>query len=551
MSSLGVLTQSNDPVVGLDVRPSDNQLYAATESGRLFSVTVPTDGSALSFRTLQALDNGFADSGGFDFNPASDALRVISRFGNNTRVPTAALAHPAPFERVRNLNDGIMGYRLAVSATARFRSSNIFIAVDDVNDDLYYKFESASASFVGSFNGLLFFSTGLKTVSNEDVNVGPDNGLDSIAVNVGGRLQEEVYLLDSRSTQTSTEIFLYRFVIPETNDFASDLSNARLEEIYNVDAPGVALSLGLIPAYTEVRGLVVDAAEGAMRKATAIATTAAGQEVVLEFDFNSASTSNNAAARLITIQGLNEDEKLLGLAKRRNSLVSERQNVLYALSSQNRVFALLPVIGSGSPQFRVADPVALTQPLTGNTFAIDFSNSDLLVIKGQQGQHVAVNLQFGREIGREPEVNREARVAGFVQARRTTRVEQPKPNASGLVLRPEIIATAYRAAPKAEDGTFQFAIDRRDSTLARVVSPNDGALVTVGPSGLGIGIDVEEGSFDIAGPEDALVYAALRTAGSNRSALYRIDLNSGVAELLGAIGAVDSRPVSSITVRFE
>jgi hypothetical protein len=74
-----------------------------------------------------------------------------------------------------------------------------------------------------------------------------------------------------------------------------------------------------------------------------------------------------------------------------------------------------------------------------------------------------------------------------------------------------------------------------DSSLGVVVTqnpPNDGVLNTVGPLGMRItdlvGFDIEPGT-DVA-------YAALRTPGGAVSGLYTIDLRTGAASPVGAIG---------------
>jgi len=63
------------------------------------------------------------------------------------------------------------------------------------------------------------------------------------------------------------------------------------------------------------------------------------------------------------------------------------------------------------------------------------------------------------------------------------------------------------------------------------VPPNNGTLNTVGS----LGIDVTSlVGFDILGTDQA--YAALTRAGDFRSAFYRIDLTTGKAGYIGAIG---------------
>jgi hypothetical protein len=65
-----------------------------------------------------------------------------------------------------------------------------------------------------------------------------------------------------------------------------------------------------------------------------------------------------------------------------------------------------------------------------------------------------------------------------------------------------------------------------------VVSPNTGRLFTVGSLGLP---GVRDASFDIA-DIDNQAYASIAAGADTRTRLYRIDLASGRATLVGTIG---------------
>ena len=68
-------------------------------------------------------------------------------------------------------------------------------------------------------------------------------------------------------------------------------------------------------------------------------------------------------------------------------------------------------------------------------------------------------------------------------------------------------------------------------TLVTQAPPNNGTLNTIGPLGVNPGV---RNGFDIS-PTTGVPFAALRNAGP--SALYRIDLGTGAATPLGAIGS--------------
>lgn len=76
-------------LVGIDYRSFDGELYGVGNGGGLYRVD-PTDGSADKVGALTVALQG--TSFGVDFNPAANALRVISNTGQNLRQPFAAIA---------------------------------------------------------------------------------------------------------------------------------------------------------------------------------------------------------------------------------------------------------------------------------------------------------------------------------------------------------------------------------------------------------------------------------------------------------------------------
>lgn len=72
------------PVVGIDVRPLDGQLYALTGDGIIATVD-PASGLAKPISTLEAaLPKGVKLT--VDFNPVADKMRIIGTDGTNLRV---------------------------------------------------------------------------------------------------------------------------------------------------------------------------------------------------------------------------------------------------------------------------------------------------------------------------------------------------------------------------------------------------------------------------------------------------------------------------------
>lgn len=97
---------------------------------------------------------------------------------------------------------------------------------------------------------------------------------------------------------------------------------------------------------------------------------------------------------------------------------------------------------------------------------------------------------------------------------------------------PNIVATSYTNSFGVADSTMQFAIDSNLNTLVRVVVPNNGELMTVGSLGLAVSDLV---GFDISG-FTGIAYASLTAPNASISNLYTIDLSTGMATFVGAIG---------------
>ncbi|MGH3933834.1 MAG: DUF4394 domain-containing protein [Pseudonocardiaceae bacterium] len=80
------LSGGDTRLIGLDFRAKDGQLYGVGDQGGLY--TVATNGQATSVGRLTIPLQG--TNFGVDFNPAADALRVVSDTGQNLRQPMAA-----------------------------------------------------------------------------------------------------------------------------------------------------------------------------------------------------------------------------------------------------------------------------------------------------------------------------------------------------------------------------------------------------------------------------------------------------------------------------
>lgn len=159
---------NNELVMGIDVRPNDNLLYALGSQNNLYRIN-PTTGAASLVGALSMPLNGTAF--GFDFNPTGPvALRIVSNTDFNYRLPTpgsdgtvimdTTLAY-VPGDSRFGVNPNIthVAYTNSVPAAA----STMLYAIDAGQDTLV-RFGNANA---GTLNTVGTLGMGLDSNINE------------------------------------------------------------------------------------------------------------------------------------------------------------------------------------------------------------------------------------------------------------------------------------------------------------------------------------------------------------------------------------------------
>ncbi|MGQ3058549.1 MAG: DUF4394 domain-containing protein [Nevskia sp.] len=491
---------AGETVLGIDFRPSDRRLYAVTSSSRVLIVDPAT---AIAAPIQPITGDGTALTAlryGLDFNPVADALRIIGDDGLNLRVPSAALVSPPPATPVNAVVDGRMGYLRGVTAAA------------------YTNPES------GAGTTLFVIDADTDTVFTQEANVGRLTrvgglGVDATAIN-------------------GYDIFQSGLI----NEHYALLTTAAGPAIYRINPlTGAATPFSVTLPDADYRGMVVVNDDRLHRddgRAFGLLTRTPSGDVVVGFRLSALNGALTDEPISLPVNGLDDGEHLVGISERTTPM-GGASNGGYGVTDRNRVVGL-PIEnleGGFATAFITARPIGtLSTPLAGSRFGVDFNpRADLLRIVSDSGQNLRVNLQEGRVIADAP------RAAAFAFVDGTTRTVAPAP---------QIVATAYRAAPIG--GSFQFAIDASTSSLVRVAVPNDGALVAVGPLGVSLPASeagAAEQSLDIAGGSDQFVYASLRGTGSLLSTLYRINLGTGAATAIGPIGS--SGVVNAISIRLQ
>ena len=222
------------------------------------------------------------------------------------------------------------------------------------------------------------------------------------------------------------------------------------------------------------------------------------------------------------VTGLNAGETLLGIDYR----VS--RGVLFALSSQGRLLTVNTVSGAVT---QVGHPGG-NWPLKGQTYGFDFNPSvDRIRVVSETGLNMRLNPETGAQVDSNPDVPGVQADPALAYAGNDANAGKP----------PQVAAAAYTYNTRDEKLTTNYAIDRALGTLVLqgslegrqpVISPNTGQLFTVGSLGLGPLSDV---SFDISDVNNTALVSAVQQ-GQNATRLYRLDLATGKATLLGTVG---------------
>lgn len=215
----------------------------------------------------------------------------------------------------------------------------------------------------------------------------------------------------------------------------------------------------------------------------------------------------------VLITGLQPKESILGIDFR------PANGQLYGLGSSNRLYTIDPASGVAS---LVGSPGLFT--LAGTNFGFDFNPvPDRIRVVSNAGQDFRLNPD-------------NAAVAGTDVA---LSYAVGDPNAGTT---PNVSAVAYTNNYAGAPATTLYDIDSGLDILAIQNPPNNGTLNTVGPLGVDIsgvaGLDCTEA--------DQAAYAVFNRVGTTNSEIYRINLSTGAASLLGAVNSVES--VSDIAI---
>lgn len=203
------------------------------------------------------------------------------------------------------------------------------------------------------------------------------------------------------------------------------------------------------------------------------------------------------------ISGLNPGETIAGIDFR------PVDNRLYAISSFSQLYVLDTLSGTAVP----VGPSALPTLLSGTYFGFGFNPvPDKIRIHSNAEQ----DLRLDPDIG-------------------SLAIDSTLAYDSGdayFNVNPNIVGTAYTNSVPGAASTTLFAIDSNLDVLVILPIPNNGRLQTIGSLGVNTNDLV---GFDISG-KDVMAFASLTINPAGGSSFYAIDLSTGAATLIGALG---------------
>jgi hypothetical protein len=202
---------TGDQIEGLDFRPANGELYAISQTGRLYKINTGT-GAATLVTSVPSLPLLSGSSFGVDFNPMADRIRVVSNTRHNMRINPESGAVAGIDTDINPNTTGITAVAYTNNKTGA--ASTDLYYIDPVTDNLY------KAS--GSPNGGLVVAVGPL-----GLNIDGHAGFD-----IAGTDNKAFAILSAGGTAKFYSINLSTGAATAVGDFASP-------------AKGLALSLSL------------------------------------------------------------------------------------------------------------------------------------------------------------------------------------------------------------------------------------------------------------------------------------------------------------------
>jgi len=344
--------QTGENVVGIDVRPADQTLYALGSAGRLYTVDPATATLTLKSTLVAGLGDVTAPYAGlvgtqfgFDFNPVNDLIRVVSDTGQNFRISP---------------DDGVVTTDVALNPAG------------SVPVEAAYTNNFVGAAVVSTYFTIDAAGNSLQLLSG--------NAINGVLANVGtaGLGAGDVQGVGGFDVLGANNVGIA----------ALNIGAATTSDLFTVNlTTGAATRVDTIGGGERVRGL----AYGRTSAATAVAVTTDNH--LVSFKPATPGTLDTDVA----ITGLQGSEAIAAID------IRPANGAIYALTDAGRVYTVDAATGAVSGAVTLtANTLDTTAPFTalaGTRFGADFSPVDgLLRVQSDTGQDLRVDVDAGTVI---------------------------------------------------------------------------------------------------------------------------------------------------------
>ena len=486
------ITGLNGHVLAIDVRPQNGELFVLTDTNRVYRLDAPT-GAAVQVGTGTFTPALTGTDVGMDFNPSTDRIRVVTDQNANFRLdPTTGKVVDA------DLSTG--GTQL---------DTNLTFAPTDAN-------AGADPNVVGlAFTGASGASTttafGIDSNLDVLVRLGDLDGGDTT------RSAGVLYTVGSLGVDTTGMVgFDVSRTVPGVAFAVLTLNGETTSKLYRIDlATGAATLIAPLGETRTIRAMAIGPATpistGGSTSLGLVGLTQGGE--IVKFSTTTPATITTRVA----VTGLAVGDTLVAI----DSRVSRHE--LFALSNTGHLYRVN--VDTGVATLVRQDPLEVA--LVGTSFGFDVDpQNDVLRVVSDTGLNLRVDPDTGAVL------DADLGTAG-VQGDTNLAFAPTDVNVGQSA---HVVAIAYDRNDAGNQTTL-YGIDSNADALVRIGSaagtpelPGTGLVHTIGS----LGVDTTDvASFEIANNDTAI--AALTGVGGTTS-LYRIDLSTGAATLVGPIG---------------
>jgi len=483
-------------IVGIDVRPATGELFAlgynpTGTQAQLYTIN-RTTGAVTAVGAALTLNLGTTTSRiGFDFNPTVDRIRVTSAARTNYRLN--------PNNGALAATDGTLTYATADANAAQ---------VPGVGSSAY------TNSYIGSTATTLYNldETNSRLVTQSPPNDGTLNTVGALGVTTSGVSQASDLDIYYNPTTGANVAYMTSAILTSTTAATSTLYTVNL-------ATGAATAVGALGTGALVA--ITDITFAINRPATLptvtgqLAYALAGTNL-LTFDTALPGTIRTS----VGITGVEATQTLVGLD------VRPANNALYALGynataatgvANSQLYSINAVTGVATP-----NSAAFRLELGTGAIGFDFNPTvDRIRVVGANRNNYRLNPIFGV-------ANPLAATDGVVAY--TTGTATPTIGTVAYI-------NSFAGSTTTALYNYDLALNQLN-TQATANPPADGQLTAVGTSGITVNATTPTVDLDIystvAGTNTA--YLVANTGTSANTSLYSVNLTTGAATLVGAIG---------------